>query len=486
MASEKQIPMLITAPLDAGSDVEVYRFWWCKRLAVVLVLAAAGVTASWFAWNARLQHRLAAEVGRWRAEHLTLVASELQPAPLPDDRNALVPLRAAVEAYHSDADYEHVLFSADFKLDTPTAWSPRQQKAVAKMLATNVQLRALMLQVAARPGVYWPPEMWTHPESATAFWNHIWRFKTMMTLDAEVAIARGDQSTFLEDLYDLHVIRRMLARCPSIFAHQYAWNTWPSELLINDLPKLNFNGPRGPQDRRHADALLTELLDERPPQEDVLLLLQNESAMELASSQDARPASFGVPMPSDALGRLVWRAVRPAALSAAIDIVARMRQDAVTIRTFLIPSPGKLWSGNPPTRRPMNIEPAESLLQGFWPRDIARAERCLYPAYRAAQVRRVAIVSLAVALYLRDHDEAPPATLGALVPRYLPAIPIDPYDPAKGPLRYTTATSRPFIYSLGTAGNDYIATACYVPTTQSASFGVNPGAFVETSAAGAK
>ena len=71
---------------------------------------------------------------------------------------------------------------------------------------------------------------------------------------------------------------------------------------------------------------------------------------------------------------------------------------------------------------------------------------------RALAARRAAAVRLAVALYVSDHD-APPATLSDLVPAYLPAVPVDPFDPARGPLRYV-AGDRPYVYSVGKDGVD--------------------------------
>ena len=48
----------------------------------------------------------------------------------------------------------------------------------------------------------------------------------------------------------------------------------------------------------------------------------------------------------------------------------------------------------------------------------------------------MAAVALAIRLYRADHGGAWPASLGELVPAYLPAIPIDPLASNGSPLHY--------------------------------------------------
>ena len=73
---------------------------------------------------------------------------------------------------------------------------------------------------------------------------------------------------------------------------------------------------------------------------------------------------------------------------------------------------------------------------------------------RARVVDAAAATALAARLYRADHGGALPATLGDLVPDYLPAVPLDPLDPAGRPLRYATLGGVPFLYSVGEDGTD--------------------------------
>lgn len=64
--------------------------------------------------------------------------------------------------------------------------------------------------------------------------------------------------------------------------------------------------------------------------------------------------------------------------------------------------------------------------------------------------RHLAATALALRLYRADHAGRPPATLTALVPDYLPAVPIDPIDGQ--PLRYDA--TRAILWSVGDDGTD--------------------------------
>ncbi|GMU24447.1 MAG: hypothetical protein AMXMBFR13_45210 [Phycisphaerae bacterium] len=73
-------------------------------------------------------------------------------------------------------------------------------------------------------------------------------------------------------------------------------------------------------------------------------------------------------------------------------------------------------------------------------------------AYLARTRLEAALAMHALAAYQRDRGEYP-ETLGALVPSYLPALPIDYAD--RAPLRYRRADQRYVLYSIGPDGHDH-------------------------------
>ena len=68
--------------------------------------------------------------------------------------------------------------------------------------------------------------------------------------------------------------------------------------------------------------------------------------------------------------------------------------------------------------------------------------------YRTTAARRMAATAVAIRLYEWDHGRRP-ATLDELVPKYLPAVPADPFTADGSPIRYLPEAERPLLYSVG-------------------------------------
>jgi hypothetical protein len=77
-------------------------------------------------------------------------------------------------------------------------------------------------------------------------------------------------------------------------------------------------------------------------------------------------------------------------------------------------------------------------------------DRAVETSYRSRAERRMAAVVLAIRWYATEHQGQLPATLDALVPKYLPAVPRDAFMAGgEGALRYVRAGPDPRIYSVG-------------------------------------
>ena len=111
-------------------------------------------------------------------------------------------------------------------------------------------------------------------------------------------------------------------------------------------------------------------------------------------------------------------------------------------RAVLPPPPAPLWS---------NLSTAESVA---WNTFLWTWPRVVETDFHNRTDRRAAAVLLAIRLFAADHGGRLPATLDALVPTYLPAVPADPMSPAGGPLRYVAGTNAGAVYSLGSDGVD--------------------------------
>ena len=79
----------------------------------------------------------------------------------------------------------------------------------------------------------------------------------------------------------------------------------------------------------------------------------------------------------------------------------------------------------------------------------ANTGRAGFVFFRVAVERRATATLLALKLYEADHAGALPATLDALVPAYLPFVPVDPMSPEGAPLQFKTDAPVPTVWSVG-------------------------------------
>ena len=115
-------------------------------------------------------------------------------------------------------------------------------------------------------------------------------------------------------------------------------------------------------------------------------------------------------------------------------------------------------------RQPYAAHPAPPPL----PKDLV--SQILLPVYSRVRLNEVSsdtqnallVTALALQAYRQDH-KAYPASLAALAPGYLRAVPVDPFA-LSGPLRYKTVGVKYMLYSVGPDGRDDGGTAIFDAT----------------------
>jgi hypothetical protein len=85
---------------------------------------------------------------------------------------------------------------------------------------------------------------------------------------------------------------------------------------------------------------------------------------------------------------------------------------------------------------------------------LSHLERPLQAHFHSITEQRLTAMTLAIRLYASDHDGQYPADLDALVPSYLPALPIDPMAAGGRLLRVIPANDGAILYSVGDNGTD--------------------------------
>jgi hypothetical protein len=216
--------------------------------------------------------------------------------------------------------------------------------------------------------------------------------------------------------------------------------------------------------------LIDELLDERSLDGDVPRALATEQELAVEAGEwAARRTTLLRPMVRLDLARMLeggragFEAAKAPTFPAAQDVLRRAGR--------LPPAPPAIeyWLGAAPPRgaRRKTIDFAHLLSRSDL---VVRVDRVLEMDAKVRFERRAAAVSLAAQLYRADHTGNGHPTWPALAPKYLPAVPADPFAPDGGPLRYFVArgafpdgSDRRLVYSVNLNGVDDTPDASALP-----------------------
>jgi hypothetical protein len=168
-----------------------------------------------------------------------------------------------------------------------------------------------------------------------------------------------------------------------------------------------------------------------------------------------------------------WPAVRDAMKRE--PAVAQVPPPQTTLPSYYVgPGPGPAASHTKPVDYTRFLSTDVCTSPGF------SSARAVEQTMRLCVERRMVAVSLAARLYRADHDGAFPASLDALVPAYLPHVPVDPFSPDNKPLGYVVARGalpdggdRPLVYSVGRDGVDDTAAGGLSGLPRTPCFGVD-------------
>lgn len=164
--------------------------------------------------------------------------------------------------------------------------------------------------------------------------------------------------------------------------------------------------------------------------EDVLAMEDEPPSGGIVTSRDLR----GVLRPRDAalglraLNDLYDAAQQP--LPQAIHAIADVEEQ---VQTFMIDHSLQAWLWYPASRTTV-------------PQLVSMLESTMFADARAVATRNMTIISLGLRRYRLKHKKLP-ATLDELVPDFLDAVPIDPYDGQ--PVRYLSQADSALLYCLG-------------------------------------
>lgn len=250
---------------------------------------------------------------------------------------------------------------------------------------------------------------------------------------------KGRHDAAIDRLIQIRTVSRYVDHHITIIGHLVAigvegLRASAAEEVAADLKMGTGEGMARPE---QVKRLIDSLLDERELEAGLLRSLLGERMAQLDAMTSL---AAGVPMP----GGPAWH---PLARYAAKPIIHRNAMSMFQGMTTMIEGSdaknlAAFRAKVPPLAR------SSSLLDFLSNMYLPSLDRFMTNHYRILTDRRLAAVALAMRWYATEHEGKLPATLGELVPKYLPAVPLDPLAAGK-PLKYLPHASTPLIYSIG-------------------------------------
>lgn len=416
------------------------RYWWLTRLAVVWVLivtAAAGVRV-W--WGSAAEGRLSAAIEAAHARGEKILIADYARLDVADAQNAAFYLDRAEKSLTLSRTEDWAVDNAT-ALPLPAHMVPILEAALEKSAAALSDIRTARELTNSDWGVNMFSPMWSvllpHLNPA--------RHLAMLSRAAAIHAAhRGDHAAAIEHVRDIQAIGRSLDDGNTfLITHlvRIGIDVLAAELAAELARDLQIAGitdaatrpAHTPAAREQVVALIASLIDDGPRRASLHHALQGERATQV---------DIGMNMAKRA------RMVQPAIQLDMVGLTKEGEQLIAAAAAANVPM-SKNLAPNPPTIEGPRVT-AHVVSESIRP----ALGRALTVSQRATTQSRLAALALALRLYQLDHGGLRPPTLDALVPDYLPVLPLDPYAANGQRLRYIADPVAPYVYSVGDDGKD--------------------------------
>jgi hypothetical protein len=434
------------------------RYWWLKRIlaASAVVLIVLVVTQIW--WSHIAQARLDRALARLRAAGEPSTLEDLDTSGLKDADNAAFYLKRAASKINpavdspSDSNYEW----DDARFPYPAKWWAMEQAAAAADQAAFVDLR----EARKHPRANWMSPV---PPLTQLSFAHLGPQRTLTIRATDYAMwlhFNGHDAEAMEMLFDAIHLADAIDQEPFIVSNLVAggMRAKVSAQMLLIAPEVTVAG-----------ASPTTRPSDRPPSREQI---QRMIALLLDDSFRTKAAAYGGASERVAQIELVMNmsqtqlVLRPMLVMDAAHIARSQNMLTKTAAIADWPAANAALNGRQGTPNPARIV-GKSLT---YSNDMA-----VETEFRIEMECTAAAVSLACRLYRLDHNGALPPKLDALVPTYLPNMPIDPLAGGNKPFGYVILDhgQRAVLYSVGPDGVD--DTAAGVPIPNLPFYGWNSG-----------
>jgi hypothetical protein len=417
------------------------RFWWLKRFGAVAVLLVISLGGLRWWWGTLAQRRMDAAIAAAHARGEKILLADFKTdRSLPDERNAATYYNRAAKALNLNSTEEWAVDNAEYLRDRPDIAAVVQQ-VLKDHAAPLADIRRAREAGRADWGVNIVSPMWSvllpHLNPA----RQLARLSCAAALDAA---ERGDHAAAIEHLRDAHALGAsledgnvfLITHLVRVGVESHALDT-----LAQIVPDLQIEGGTVPTTqpasvratREQARAMINLLLDDAARAQSIQEALQGERAAQV---------DIGMTVAKRA------RLVRP---SIQMDTLGLVKEGEQAMAAAAAPN----W---PASRRQFPVPPkvegprmaAHAVSQSIRP----ALQRSSLTSLRVSAQSRLAATALAIRMYQHDHGGQRPPNLAALVPDYLPAVPIDPLAPGTATIGYVRDATPPYVYSVGDNGAD--------------------------------
>lgn len=464
----------VTAPVEDVDLPPARRRWRIKLVAALIAAAVLLGVRAWWGWIG--ERRLNATIAELRA------AGALPPGPPPGERqlddahNAVPLLRQAAElAVRHGSDPDLAPFDFDqVPLPAEAAGSlNRLVRANGDALAAAHAARRIGL-------VWWGDRTNSYDPSddlrRLSGLNVQRGLGNLLGYSALQAHAAGDDAEAVERLRDAVFLAHAMDRERQFFAIAVSMNVraLACDRLHTICPTLHIGSGVGAASPEQVRAVCEELTDDRDFAELMLLHEKLQAAKMLDWVQglrtgDQQRGEFTtqgeIVRPPPWLRFVTARAAGPFYPVNGSRYVQRSAEAVRVLRGSDLPSIR--------AHLPLSVvAPCRTGLFGAdWASNVFNSTDELglvVFVWKGPTLAHLAAAELAIRWYAVEHGGNLPRTLAELVPRYVHAVPSDPFAPAGTPIGYMPLAARPFVYSVWDNGSDLVAAGRWkVPPTLS-------------------
>ena len=286
---------------------------------------------------------------------------------------------------------------------------------------------------------------------------------------ALLAHSRGDDAAAVEYLRDILFAATAVGEQPAVASSNAARNLrrLAYDGVCQIAPRLNAG--TSPATAAQLASLMTDLQDEATQTRQLVRAMHGDRLWVLGTDRQLAeqmiPLDMGWPASNT---NFVQR-------TTGFVVLPRVRLTALGDARFLTVVAGHIGRGdlraayNASTAhpRPRDVSLFYPVAQAEHLSNLFAVNSAMDMQLRVLTDRRAAVTVLAIRLYSLDHGSRRPAKLDELVPRYLPAVPIDPFAIPPQPLRYLPGNNPPLVYSLGQDSVDNLGQKGWRPKTWS-------------------